>query len=510
MLCKNCGENIPENTTTCPNCGTTFPTVEEPTVAPRGFSAKKNIIIILLAAFLVLGVGTAVTAFAVTRSPSYQVSHGLKLAERFLSEQNYEQAVIEFRNVIGIEPKNVDAYLGLADAYIGLGDTDKAIEVLRDGLERTNDAKLQAKLDALIKTPITDEPANQPASGSTSSSAASTPGETAPNTEYELGSEPYRRREYEENRLLFEEIIDADGFLTTTEYGYRHDPFTGEETEWGVLDVYKHILTEDGEALPIFDTDYSCGDEITTEYTYDDQFNEIRRVQNIMNYITSDNGDGEKQRSQDISNFSYQYGPYGPISCTETNTYTYFSDGYTVISTYFISYTYSADGKLKTKTRTSSDGRITDVTEYEADGKSYTGTSYYSNGEESYKIILKYDEKGRMIYDYHWNSYGNRESKINIREYSRTFDANGKLVKLTQLFENYQDGVLNSSDNNTWEYGSAVDEQGRSIAKFYKNGVYSSYLVTEYDSQGRPAAEIEYDLNGAPTGNYETYEYGNF
>ena len=145
----------------CPKCGTTFPIVEETTVAPRGFSAKKNIIIILLAALLVLGVGTAVTAFAVTHSPSYQVSHGLKLAERYLSEQNYQQAVIEFLNVLEIEPMNVDAYLGLADAYIGLGEIDKAIEILQEGLDRTGDDRIRAKLNELLK-PQKPEPEPEP------------------------------------------------------------------------------------------------------------------------------------------------------------------------------------------------------------------------------------------------------------------------------------------------------------------------------------------------------------
>ena len=176
MICKNCNIEIPENTTTCPKCGTTFPTVEEATVAPRGFSAKKNIVIILLAALLVLGVGTAITAFAVTHSASYRVSHGLTLAERYLNEQNYQQAVIEFLNILEIEPKNVDAYLGLADAYIALGDTDKAIEILQEGLDKTGDARIQAKLDELLK-PQNTEPKpdpEPPVSSSTTTSSSTT------------------------------------------------------------------------------------------------------------------------------------------------------------------------------------------------------------------------------------------------------------------------------------------------------------------------------------------------
>ena len=213
MLCKNCNIEIPENMTTCPKCGTAFPLTEEPTVAPRGFSAKKNIIIIMLAALLVLGVGTAVTAFAVTHSPSYQVSHGLKLAERYLSEQNYQQAVIEFLNILEIEPMNADAYLGLADAYIGLGDTDKAIEVLREGLDKTGDPRIQAKLDELLKSP--DEIENPPVSSSSTTSESKPEETSAPeygsmgfatigNTEVDIATTTnlmiYNREIFEERR----------------------------------------------------------------------------------------------------------------------------------------------------------------------------------------------------------------------------------------------------------------------------------------------------------------------
>ena len=162
MFCEKCGGKLlqKKNILICEKCGAEFRldynegsdgfNDSGEYIVPRGFSAKKNIIIILLAALLVLGVGAAVTAFAVTHSPSYLVSHGLKLAERYLSEQNYQQAVIEFLNILEIEPMNVDAYLGLADAYIGLGDIDSALNILWDGLDKTGDSRIQAKLDEVL------------------------------------------------------------------------------------------------------------------------------------------------------------------------------------------------------------------------------------------------------------------------------------------------------------------------------------------------------------------------
>jgi len=60
----------------------------------------------------------------------------LDSGEKYLSEMDYEQAVICFLKVLEIEPKNVKAYAGLAETYIKLENIDEAIEVLRQGLEQ--------------------------------------------------------------------------------------------------------------------------------------------------------------------------------------------------------------------------------------------------------------------------------------------------------------------------------------------------------------------------------------
>lgn len=118
--------------------------------------------------------------------PTWQEQYDLGV--RYLSEGNYEEAIIAFTTAIEIDPKRVDAYVGRGDAYIGseetdetlaaaladykqaielddtvaepyrkaaeiyvlLGDTDSAIELLKRGVEVTGDADLQAYLDELI------------------------------------------------------------------------------------------------------------------------------------------------------------------------------------------------------------------------------------------------------------------------------------------------------------------------------------------------------------------------
>lgn len=55
------------------------------------------------------------------------------LGVRYLSEGNYEEAVIAFTAAIEIDPKRPEAYNGAADAYIGLGNYEKAYDILAQG-----------------------------------------------------------------------------------------------------------------------------------------------------------------------------------------------------------------------------------------------------------------------------------------------------------------------------------------------------------------------------------------
>jgi tetratricopeptide (TPR) repeat protein len=70
----------------------------------------------------------------------------LDLGEKYLLEMNYEQAVVCFTKLIAIEPKNPRGYTGLAEAYVGLGEFDKALEILRQGLGQLPDSVEIAEL----------------------------------------------------------------------------------------------------------------------------------------------------------------------------------------------------------------------------------------------------------------------------------------------------------------------------------------------------------------------------
>ena len=71
------------------------------------------------------------------------------LGMRYLSEGNYEEAIIAFTAAIEIDPKQPDAYLGLADVYEAQGDLESLRAILEQGFQATGDARLEERLNAL-------------------------------------------------------------------------------------------------------------------------------------------------------------------------------------------------------------------------------------------------------------------------------------------------------------------------------------------------------------------------
>lgn len=74
-----------------------------------------------------------------TEEPSWQEQYDLGV--RYLSEGNYEQAIIAFTAAIEIDPKQAPAYVGLADAYIGIEDFEKAREIIAQAQKVCGDSE---------------------------------------------------------------------------------------------------------------------------------------------------------------------------------------------------------------------------------------------------------------------------------------------------------------------------------------------------------------------------------
>ena len=117
---------------------------------------KTRILIYILIAVAAVIMGTLAILENHQADSTVSAQEHIDLGRIYLTELSYEKAVLEFTEAIEIEPLNPDAYLGLAESYVGMGDTEKAIDVLEDGYGKTGDERLRDMLEELLP-PVVEE-----------------------------------------------------------------------------------------------------------------------------------------------------------------------------------------------------------------------------------------------------------------------------------------------------------------------------------------------------------------
>lgn len=126
------------------------PTAQENIMLPVKKKSKgKLITIISVSCIAVIGVITAAVMLLSQPDMQTQTDEQISLGEKYLSEENYDEAIIAFKKAIDIQPNNPELYIKLADAYTAKGDTDNAVKALEDGYEKTGDESIKKKLDEL-------------------------------------------------------------------------------------------------------------------------------------------------------------------------------------------------------------------------------------------------------------------------------------------------------------------------------------------------------------------------
>ena len=97
--------------------------------------------------FLIVVVSVAVaTGVGIYNTPTNRINRHLDLGQKYLEEQNYELAIVEFNKAIEIDPMNVDAYLGLSQAYQNMGDIDTSVQALEKLYEKTDNEQIKDSL----------------------------------------------------------------------------------------------------------------------------------------------------------------------------------------------------------------------------------------------------------------------------------------------------------------------------------------------------------------------------
>ncbi|UNC91112.1 DUF5050 domain-containing protein [Candidatus Contubernalis alkaliaceticus] len=139
QFCPSCGGKLEPGDKFCAGCGISCqddPTKEGP-VQPEAQTKSNKIkpVFILIAALIIIPLVFLAARTAVTTGTKKAIEDKLALAEKYLLDQEYEQAILAYDEVIEIDPRVEKAYTGLAKAHVGLWNMDSAEEVLKQGIE---------------------------------------------------------------------------------------------------------------------------------------------------------------------------------------------------------------------------------------------------------------------------------------------------------------------------------------------------------------------------------------
>ena len=120
---------------------------------------NKKIIAIIAGMIAVVCIAVAVAIIALGGNSGKKLAEQLDLAEHYMDELDYEAAIAAYEAAIEIDPMCEDAYLGLAEAYVAMGEYEDAIKVLEDGYEATRSEEIQNAFHPYFDGTVTYEQA---------------------------------------------------------------------------------------------------------------------------------------------------------------------------------------------------------------------------------------------------------------------------------------------------------------------------------------------------------------
>ena len=126
---------------------------------------KKFIPVFILVGMIVFAVIPAIVLIvAFTFAfPKKRLNDKIKLGEKYITQLDYEKAIMTYKEAIEMNPKSVAAYLGIADAYEGLADQQiaafdvkeayntlsRGVSTLENGYEKTKSKEVDERLTQL-------------------------------------------------------------------------------------------------------------------------------------------------------------------------------------------------------------------------------------------------------------------------------------------------------------------------------------------------------------------------
>jgi tetratricopeptide (TPR) repeat protein len=172
-FCTRCGQKVEDGDQRCTNCGEIVEHVtndiklsEDINLAlgnKQSISFIEKLKKIKLKLIILISVVVLCLVFGsvgiVRYTNAVQVKEGLVLGNKYLQEEKYEEAILAFIKVIKIEPRNIEARVGLAKAYIKTGKHGEAEKILKESIS-INPKKVEPYLELSKLYIIENNPVN--------------------------------------------------------------------------------------------------------------------------------------------------------------------------------------------------------------------------------------------------------------------------------------------------------------------------------------------------------------
>ena len=314
---------------------------------------KRIMAIVLLAALLLAG--------CAGKETTWQEQYDLGV--RYLSEGNYDEAVLAFEAAIQIDSKNELAYIGLIDVYGALQNQEMVRSVLKEALEQCGETESLQQKEEEIQAEERPEQA-----------ISDVPLEGYPKSE---------RHDYGDNYYSIEDF-DAYG-RKTKEYNHFSD---------GTYEILEY--NEWGEA--IISTQYLADDTVAGvwQWTYNDSGNLIEFVTNDYTVTGNDSSNYSQQKYSEkdativlyalyrFSNGDYTEWKYNYDDRNVTISVSKLSQKYgtTPMETQFIYELESASNRIETWGPSWDENGIIDITVFERskNGEDVRSVNLYTDG----------------------------------------------------------------------------------------------------------------------------------
>lgn len=156
MYCPYCGKYNKEEAKFCSRCGARLEednTFGGQGTVDMGFPApgkkKRKKIWLVPAAALVLAAAAAAAVFLWVLPGQKEKNYEAHISDgqRYLEEMDYERAEDSYLAAIEIEPKEAEPYLRLADIYAARHETEKAADILKQGVENAGSSEIRERYD---------------------------------------------------------------------------------------------------------------------------------------------------------------------------------------------------------------------------------------------------------------------------------------------------------------------------------------------------------------------------